>query len=344
MKQRILGRTGLSVSEICLGTLNFGWATDRETSERLLDHFADNGGNFIQAAGLAPLAPARTNWTSFSEAYVGEWLRQTSIPRSQLVISSRISLNQPSPSGSDPLAALSRAVDESLRRLQTGYIDLLLCQWHPAFSPLDAVLGELTQLVQSGKVRYFGFSDFPLWRVMESIERSTRKPLCRVEAFQADYSLLERNPIERDAFDLCREYRLSFLARSPLAGGFLAARTNPGDPAPSERSRWLRQRYGNRRGYSVYSEVEAVAYEHQASSASVALAWVLKNPVVTSAIIGARTVSHLRDALHATRIDLSYGERHRLDAVSAASAKEHRVVGPPARPAARRNLLCEVRA
>ncbi|PTY04208.1 aldo/keto reductase [Opitutaceae bacterium EW11] len=320
MHHRTLGRTGLSVSELCLGTLNFGWSVDRVTSEQLLDRFVAEGGNFIQSAGLAPASPLQAGWTRFSESYVGDWLSESGLPRSKIVLSTRLSLAQPVVDGTSAVETLGLACDDSLRRLRTDYIDLLICHWHPAFSPLEALLEELTKRVQSGKIRYFGFAGFPFWRVMESIDRSTRKAFCRLEAFQADYSLLERDPVEREGLDLCRDYRIAFLARSPLAGGFLAARVVPQETARNERDRWLAQRYGNRRGLSVYSEVESIAAGRQASPAGVALAWVLRKPTVTSAVIGARSVMQLRQALEASGMALSHREILRLDGLSARSS------------------------
>ncbi len=312
MNKRTLGRTGIRVSELCLGTLNFGWGTNREESFAILDRYRADGGDFIQMSGVSLDATLAPDWTSFSEAYVGEWMRDRAVPRSTLFLSSVLSLTHSGEDGAVSSKAIVRACESSLARLGTDHLDLLLCRWHPSFARADEIIGELTGLVKSGRIRYFGLTGFPLWRAAGTLGLAQRTSLGRMEAFQAPYSLLENGPNEAQLLEFCAERRVALLAQSPLAGGFLAARYDLDSAALDERTRRLRATYGNRRGLAVYSEVESMADARGVAPASVALAWVLAQPVVTAAVIGAKNVWHLRDALRAGEITLTGAECARL--------------------------------
>ncbi|HTH09540.1 MAG TPA: aldo/keto reductase, partial [Acidovorax sp.] len=183
MKKRILGRTDIGVSELCLGTLNFGWKTNRETSFAILDHFRSEGGNFIQCNGVLPQLPDAATWIALSEIYVGEWLTRRAMPRREIFLATRASVHPPR--GMSGAEQLRQSCENSLQRLGVDHVDLLVCHSHSPSVPLDELLLEMTKLVQSGKVRYFAMERCPLWRVMESIDRARRKNFCRLEALQA---------------------------------------------------------------------------------------------------------------------------------------------------------------
>ncbi|HEU5080740.1 MAG TPA: aldo/keto reductase [Opitutaceae bacterium] len=317
MNRRLLGRTGLRVSELCLGTIGFGWATNRETSLAILDAFADAGGNFIQATSVYPEIPDTCTWTNLSELYLGEWLEANAPSRQDMFVSTRVTIN----TGEAETAArhLRLACEASLRKLKTTYLDLLVCQWHPSFFQTEVLLREMTSLVQSGEIRYFGFAGFPLWRVTESLHTSRSENHCRIESFQTDYSLLERTTVEREIGELCRERRVALLATSPLAGGYLGGRLDAMPENLSERSRRLTQRYNTTRGRKVLSALESVALATGHSTGSIALAWTLHNPALTSAIVGVRTIQQLNEAVRATSLDLGISELHSLDLASSAT-------------------------
>jgi aryl-alcohol dehydrogenase-like predicted oxidoreductase len=320
MNKRTLGRTGIRVSELCLGTLNFGWGTNREESFAILDRYRGEGGDFVQMSGVSLDATLAPDWTSFSEAYVGEWMRDRAVPRGSVFLSSVLSLTHSGEDGAVRSQAIARACESSLARLGTDHLDLLLCRWHPSFASADEVIGELTGLVRSGRIRYFGLTGFPLWRAVGTLGLAQRASVGRMEAFQAPYSLLENGPNEAQLLEFCAEHRVALLAQSPLAGGFLAARYDPEAAALDERTRRLRAAYGNRRGLAVYSEVESIADARGVAPATVALAWVLAQPVVTAAVIGAKSVWHLRDALRAGGITLTGEECTRLAGAAGAPA------------------------
>jgi aryl-alcohol dehydrogenase-like predicted oxidoreductase len=220
MNQRKFGRTGLSVSELCLGAMQFGWLTNSETSHGILDAYRAAGGNFIQTStcGPADAGPGLCR----SEEIVGSWLQANPRARTDLVLSTRMRFARPVPGFRSGLAdSIRRQCEESLRRLHTSHLDLLVIEWSDALLPMDEVLGSIDDLVRAGKLRHVGASGFPVWRFMESLGRSARRGGCRLESFQADYSLLERAPFEPDAIELAREYRVALLA-IPIALSFYA--------------------------------------------------------------------------------------------------------------------------
>lgn len=323
IKQRLLGRTSLRVSELCLGTMNFGWKTDAALSFAVLDAYRAAGGNFIQAAGRGPdlLLPSAS--TSFSEAVVGKWWRARGIPRGELVLATRIHVRQTSASGEEFARLVREACYESLRRLKTTYLDLVIFEWHDQLLPLRVTFDAFNSVVRRGLVRFIGAANFPAWRVAEALGRAYLGNHVRMEVLQADYSLMTRARFEPDVMALCQEQRLGFLARSPLAGGFLARSGGAASVIPSLRRDWLAERFGNRYGDAALAAVSAVADRSGASMAQVALAWVLGNPQVTATVIGVRTPAQLRELVDACSLPLAESDRHELG--EATSLEEVRV-------------------
>jgi len=219
MKQRPLGRTGAVVSELCLGTLNFGWNVNQEQAFGLLDAFRGAGGSFIQTTSICFAAGRGLASSHASEDYTGRWWRARGVPREELFLATRIVLDASRPLSGASLEQTVRACCEaSLRRLQTTYIDLLILEWGGARIAVDEVLGGLSRLKQAGLVRHLGAGALPAWRVMEAIHRSVLRRTDRFDVVQADFSLLAHERAEEELLELCREYHLAFLARSPLGG------------------------------------------------------------------------------------------------------------------------------
>jgi 1-deoxyxylulose-5-phosphate synthase len=317
IKQNTLGRTSLSVSELCLGTMNFGWKTDEQKSFAILDAYFEAGGNFIQATGHSSAPALTAASTTFSEEVVGRWWDSRALLRSQLVLATRLSLGR-APEGV-PLVKFARdGVRQSLRRLKTTYLDLLVLEWSESLLPMRELMEVFDALVRGGLVRYIGAANFPVWRVADAIGRAHLRNHCRMETLQADYSLMTRARFEPEAMALSREQRLGFLARSPLAGGFLARGAGAAGRLGSSRHDWLDQRFGNAYGDAALAAVADVAARHEASSARVALSWVLHNPVVTSAVIGVQSVAQLGELLPATTLSLSAPDLEQLDRATAA--------------------------
>lgn len=313
MNQRKFGRTDLSVSELCLGAMQFGWLTNQATSLAILDAYRDLGGNFIQTStcGQSAAAPGSCR----SEEIVGDWLRANPRLRDRLFLSTRINFQRPSPGYRAGLGeAVRRQCEESLRRLRTTHLDLLVCDWNDTLHPLDDLFSSIQDLVRAGKLRYVGAAGFPVWRFMESIGRSMRVGGCRFESFQADYSLLDRAPFEPEAMELAREYRVALLAQSPLAGGFLTGLYHHPQSPETARTRRLRERYGNVRGHAVLDTLEKIGSELGVTAAQVALAWVLTRHCVTAPMLGFVSPGQVREAVLATGLRLEPEHLIRLEA------------------------------
>ena len=225
----------------------------------------------------------------------------------------------------------------SLRRLKTSYVDLLILEWSESFLPMHELMAVFDALVRGGFARYIGVANFPVWRVAEAIGRAPLGNHSRMEAVQSDYSLMTRARFEPEAMALCREQRLGFLARAPLAGGFLVRGTKLGDRFNVSRYDWLEQRFGNAYGDAALAAVGDVAARHEASSAQVALSWVLHNAAVTSAVIGVHSVAQLSELVHATSLPLSAADLVQLD--EATVVEEVRVASEITRSSESRELV-----
>lgn len=324
IKQRTMGRTGLKLSELCLGTLNFGWTTDEKASFAILDAYHAAGGNFIQASSRSPEHLLPSAASSLSEELVGRWWQARGIPRQDLFLVTRIHVEQPFGNEGQFAKRAREAVQAAMRRLRTHYIDMVIFEWNDRLLPIRHTLEAFDHVVRSGSARFLGAANFPVWRVVDALGRAYLRNHCRIEAMQADYSLMTRARFEPEAMALCQEQRLGFFATSPLAGGFLAHGRNSGDF--SARRDWVAQRFGNAYGDAAHAAISDVAAQHDASTAQVALAWVLHNPAVTSAIVGVNSVAHLRDLVQASRLELRAADLERLGAATA--AEEVRVAPP----------------
>jgi len=316
--QRTMGRTGLKLSEICLGTLNFGWKTDEATSFAILDAYRAADGNFIQATHYAPGVTLPSASPHASEELVGLWWRSRDIRREEIFLATRILARPPPGDKTALLRTVRQLCEDSMRRLQASYLDLVVFEWDDTFLPIDATLEVFDLLVRSGITRYVGTANIPVWRVMDALNRAGNRTLCRMEALQYDYSLLTRTRFEPEAMELCAEQRLGFFARAPLAGGFLARRRGAGSLLHgSITGDWLSGRYGNYHGTAAQVAASEVAARHDATTAQVALAWVLHNPKVTSAIVGAQSVAQLDDLVRAGSLRLTSADLEQLDLATA---------------------------
>lgn len=313
MQRRKLGRIDLHVSELCLGTLNFGWHAGEATAFELLDRFHRAGGNFIQSCALGADDAFGPGATGVSESFVGRWLKTRAIPRHEVVLASRHSVVSTGTPGElfRVAAGIRRACEDSLRRLNVRYLDLLVFEWREGM-PMEETLVAAETLVRAGMVRHVAASTFPTWRVMEWLAHSLRRNLCRFEMMQDEFSLVSNAQVNSEAFALCRAHHLGFVARAPLAGGFLAERY-AALPAPhSGRARHLRARYANPLARAALAELRAVAEARGVPPAVVAIAWVLAQPGVSAALVGPNSVTQLEGLLGATELDLCTSEVQRL--------------------------------
>ena len=310
-----MGRTGLQVSEICLGTMQFGWTADEPTSHAVIDTFREAGGTFIDTADIYTSWVGDLSYGGKTEEFIGHWLEARG-GRENIVLATKVRGKMwDGPNGEGlSRARIFRACEDSLRRLKTDYIDLYQCHWADLNTPIEETLTALNDLVRAGKVRYIGASNYPAWRLMEALAVSDKRSLARFDCYQPEYSLMERSLFEYEASPLCRHYQLGVIPYSPLAGGFLTGKYRKDGPRPeSVRAGGVLEKYGNDRGYAVIDALEEIANAHGKTVAQTALAWQLSNPVITAPIIGANTPEQLKNLLGATGYRLSADEMKRLN-------------------------------
>lgn len=319
MEYRRLGRTGLKVSTICLGTMQFGWTADQKASFEVMDTAVAHGINFLDTADVYSRW-AEGNPGGVSEQIIGEWLTASPVPRDQLILATKVRGqmgNGPNDKGLSRHHIL-HAVEASLRRLQTDYIDLYQLHSPDAETPLDETLRALDDVVRAGKVRYIGCSNYPAWLLMKSLWVSDEQRLVRFDSLQPHYSLVHRAEFERELEAVCRDQGVGVIPYSPLAAGFLTGKYRRDMPLPdSARASGVQKRFMNERGFAALDTLEAVAQGHEATLAQTAIAWVLANTAVTSAIIGANSTQQLTDTLRGAEIKLSAEEKEALDGVTA---------------------------
>ena len=214
-------------------------------------------------------------------------------------------------------AHIVRACEDSLRRLQTDYVDLYQTHFYDADTPIDETMGALDLLVQQGKVRYVGCSNYPAWRLMQALWASDRGGLTRYDSIQPHYNIAHRAEFERELADVVREYKIGVIPYSPLAGGFLTGKYSRDNMPDSVRADDIKGRYFNEAGWQILDAVSAVADEAGSTPIAVALAWLLAQPFMTSPIIGANTVEQLQGSLAAGELMLTGAQMTRLTEVSA---------------------------
>ncbi len=315
MEYRKLGRTGLKVSELCMGTMQFGWTADEPLSHQILSAAFEQGLNFLDTADVYSRW-VEGNPGGVSEQIIGRWMKQAGIPRDQIVLATKVRGRMGDGPNDQGLSRLHiiQAVEDSLRRLGTDYIDLYQTHSHDPETPIEETLRALDDLVHAGKVRYVGCSNYPAWLLMESLWVSDVRNLVRYDSLQPHYSIAHRDEFERELAPVCRRYGIGVIPYSPLAGGFLTGKYRPDDPIPaSDRAGGVQRRYFNERGWKVLAAVEKVGKEHGKSISQTALAWLLSQDHISSPIIGPRTMEQLSDNLGAAGFRLSPEEMEFLD-------------------------------
>jgi aryl-alcohol dehydrogenase-like predicted oxidoreductase len=310
-----LGRSGLRVSPFCLGAMTFGedlgWGSSAEESQQIIDRFIERGGNFIDTANFYT--------KSHSEKIIGDHVGRHSARRDRLVIATKFSGNlypgDPNGGGSGRKSIIA-ACENSLRRLQTDYIDLYWLHNWDVHTPIEETMAALEDLVRAGKVRYLGVSDTPAWKVAQANVLAQFRGWSAFIGLQIEYSLLERT-VEQELVPMARELGLGITPWSPLKSGVLSGkytRQNAGQ-LKSDRG-FIAETYLNDKTYAIVDELGIIAKAHDSTIARIALAWVQAQPGVTSTIIGARRLAQLDDNLKALEVILSAEELGRLDALT----------------------------
>jgi len=318
MKYKLLGNTGLKVSELCLGTMTFGgrgmWTAigtlQQEQVNKLVKTAVDAGINFIDTANVYS--------EGLSEKLTGQAIRDLGLNRYDLVIATKVrgAMGEgPNDSGLSRKHILQQ-IDESLSRLNVDYIDLYQIHGFDPLTPLEETLETLDSLVKSGKVRYIGCSNMAAWQIMKALGISDQQHLSRFVSLQAYYTIAGRD-LEREVVPLLLDQKLGLMVWSPLAGGLLSGKYSR--HATTEEGRRVNYDFppvDKEKAFDIIDVMQEIAAEKGVSVAQIALGWLLHQPVVTSVIIGAKKVEQLQDNLKAVDVTLSADELARLDEVS----------------------------
>jgi len=316
MEHTRLGNTGLKVSRLCLGTMTFGLQCDEPTSRAILDRAAEGGITFLDTADVYPLG-GDLGTVGRTEEIVGHWLEGR---REQFVLATKCNMPvgpRPWDQGNSRRHILD-AVDASLRRLRTDWIDLYQLHAYDADTPVDETLEALDHLVRSGKVRYVGCSNWLAYQVARALGRSEARGWARFASVQPRYNLLFRE-FERELFPLCREEGVGVIPYNPIAGGMLSGKHERG--APTEGTRFTlggaaslyQWRYWKDDAFDTIEALQQAARDAGLALPTLAVAWVLDNPAITAAIIGASKPEQLDATLAAAEVALSDDLRKRLD-------------------------------
>jgi aryl-alcohol dehydrogenase-like predicted oxidoreductase len=319
MQYRRLGRTGLKVSTICLGTMQFGWSSGEDVAHCVMSRAVELGCNFLDTADVYSRW-VEGNPGGVSETIIGNWLQKTDARREDLIIATKVRGTMSEDVNDRGLSRhhIMNAVENSLRRLQTDYIDLYQAHAYEPEVGQEETLRALDDLVHQGKVRYVGVSNYPAWRLAESLCISDARNLVRYESLQPHYNLVHRAEFERELQPLCLEYSIGVIPYSPLGGGFLTGKYRRDAPLPdSDRASGVQRRYMNDQGFTAVGKLEEIGNAHGATIAQTAIAWVLANPAVDSAIIGANSIEQLEDTLKGAEVVLSAEEKAALDETTA---------------------------
>lgn len=321
MEYRHLGNTGLQVSELCLGTMQFGWTADEASSFQVLTAAFEAGLNFIDTADIYSRW-AEGNPGGVAETIIGAWLKKGLARREQVILATKAGGKMgtgPNESGLSR-AHLLAAAEGSLRRLGTDYIDLYQLHWPDEGTPIEETLSALDDLVRKGSVRYVGCSNFPAWRLMQALWTSDTRRLVRFVSLQPHYSLLNRAEFERELEAVCLAYGLGVLPYSPLAGGFLTGKYRRGELAPhpsrGESSQRLQGYMKDVRSWELLDLLHRLGSTRGKSVSQMALGWLLSRPAVTSPIIGPRTVEQLNDNLGAVGLRLDPPEMEAIESLT----------------------------
>ena len=316
MNYRALGSTRISVSALCLGTMQFGWTANKSSSFEILSTAYDAGINFFDTADMY------SNWVEgnpggISEEILGRWWKQAQIPREQLIIATKVR----GPMGNPPTEGLSQKrimqmVEESLRRLQIEYIDLYQAHWPDEETEIEETLRAFDDLVQAGKVRAMGCSNYTGTDLLEALNASEQHGLARFETVQPEYSLVHRAEFESELGAICIDQNIGVVPYSPLAQGFLTGKYKRDSTPNSVRAERV-EKYSTENNWILLDEMETIARTHEATVTQVALSWLLANPTITSPIIGANSIAQLKDSLAAVDLTLKSEEIALLDSLTA---------------------------
>mgnify|MGYP003575939013 FL=1 len=316
MEKRPLGNSGLQVAPLAFGGNVFGWTANEKTSFELLDAFTDAGFNLIDTAdNYSHWAPG--NKGGESETIIGNWLKQSG-KRHKVVIATKV--GGAFPGGKKDLSKkyILKAAEDSLRRLQVETIDLYQSHWDDEVTPVSETIDAYAQLVKEGKVKAIGASNLSPQRLQQSIDYSKEANLPQYQTLQPEYNLYNRQKFEQDYKAICERENLGVINYYALASGFLSGKyRTAADAAKSARGAGIVKEYLNERGLRILKALDSVAEKHNTNAATVSLAWLMAQPLITAPIASATSVAQLQELIKATEIKLSADDLAELDSASA---------------------------
>jgi aryl-alcohol dehydrogenase-like predicted oxidoreductase len=315
MEKRKLGRSDLEVAPLAFGGNVFGWTVDEATSFRLLDAFTDAGFNLIDTADVY------SNWVpghkgGESESIIGKWLKQSG-KRQQIILATKVGGKMSSEQKGLSPAYIRTAVEDSLRRLQTDVIDLYQSHYDDPATPMEETLETYAQLIQEGKVRVLGASNFSNSRLKQALVISEQHGWPRYESLQPEYNLYDRHEFEHRLEPLCLDNKVGVINYYALASGFLTGKyRSEADVQKSPRGAGIQQKYLNERGYRILAALDEVAAAYHTDPASIALAWLIARRSITAAIASATSTVQLESLVKATGLNLDLAALDRLNQAS----------------------------
>lgn len=333
MQKRQLGRSGVAVSDICLGTMTFGQQTNEADSFRIMDRAFERGVNFLDAAELYPVPPSVETYGE-TEAVVGRWLKTK--PRDAVIIATKITgpghgwFEPPVRHGMTALDRhqIRRSIEGSLKRLQTDYVDLYQTHWPDHSMRPEETLTALNELVDEGKVRLLGCSNETCWGLMKSLQTASNLSLRSYDTVQNNFSLINRR-CESELAQVCRREGVGLLPYSPLGGGVLTGKYNVDDDLPAgarftdyltsggERQQRMAKRFVNPRSLETARRLSEIAKDLSIPVATLSVAWSKQHDFVASTIIGVSTYEQLEENLQAIDLELDEETLARIDAIDA---------------------------
>ena len=302
MKKRKLGNSGLEVSPLCFGCNVFGWTVDEPTAFTLLDALVSSGLNFIDTADVYSRWAAG-NSGGESETVIGNWLKRSG-GREKVIIATKVGMEMGPGRMGLSKAYILRSAEDSLRRLQTDYIDLYQSHTDDSETPLEETLEAYAELIRQGKVKAIGASNYGAQRLSQALRVSRQHGLPRYESLQPNYNLYDRAGYEAELEPLCLEQGLGVISYFSLAKGFLTGKyRSEGDLSKSVRGQGVKQ-YLNERGFRIMQALDQVAEQHNSTPARIALAWLIARPSITAPIASATSLGQLNDLVEAVKLEL----------------------------------------
>jgi aryl-alcohol dehydrogenase-like predicted oxidoreductase len=300
-----------------MGTMQFGWSVDEADTQRVLSAALESGINFVDTADVYSRW-VEGNPGGVSETFIGNWMKAAKIPRDKIVLATKVRGEMGAGPNDQGLSRvhIMQAVEASLKRLQTDYVDLYQAHWTDDDTPIEETLRAFDDLVRQGKVRYIGVSNYKAWELMQALWTADKYNLARYDCLQPHYNMMWRSEFEAELRDVCKTYGLGVIPYSPLAGGFLTGKYRKDKSLPVSKRAESRKRDMTEKNFALLATMDEIAAAHNATVSQVALAWLLADPVITSPIIGATSVEQLTENLGALDVKLREDEMTSLNKIT----------------------------